>query len=125
MFSPIARSLVALLSLGLLYGCTNYWAGFDFQSSLAGEPSAEQAEADTNTSTSDRESNQNQNSQKHPFPNRRPAPSLEGKEQWLNTAGPIDLRDLRGKFVLLDFWTYCCINCIHVLPELKKLEQIW
>ena len=30
---------------------------------------------------------------------------------------------LKGKFVLLDFWTYCCINCIHVLPELKKAER--
>ena len=125
MLSPIARSLVAVLALGLLYGCTNFWAGFDFQSLLAGEPSTGQAEADTNTSTSDRDSNKNQASQKHPFPNRRPAPSLESNEQWLNTAGPIDLRDLRGKFVLLDFWTYCCINCIHILPELKKLEQAY
>jgi len=125
MLSPIARSLVALLTLVLLYGCANFWAGCDFQSSLAGEPSAEQEGTDTNTSTSDRNSNKDQGSQKHPFPNRRPAPSLEGNEQWLNTAGPIDLRDLRGKFVLLDFWTYCCINCIHILPELKKLEQAY
>jgi thiol-disulfide isomerase/thioredoxin len=44
---------------------------------------------------------------------------------WLNTAGPLELRDLRGKFVLLDFWTYCCINCMHILPELHKLEQAW
>ncbi|MBI3466902.1 MAG: redoxin domain-containing protein [Planctomycetes bacterium] len=44
---------------------------------------------------------------------------------WINTAGPIDLADLRGKFVVLDFWTYCCINCMHVLPELKKLEQAY
>src|SRR4051812_29252158 len=58
---------------------------------------------------------------KHPFAKRQPAPSLDGGSGWLNTAGPVDLRDLRGKFVVLDFWTYCCINCIHVLPELKKL----
>ncbi len=43
--------------------------------------------------------------------------------QWINTAGPVELGDLRGKFVLLDFWTYCCINCMHVLPELQKLEK--
>lgn len=61
----------------------------------------------------------------HPFERRMPAPSLDGGLGWLNTAGPIDLRDLRGKFVLLDFWTYCCINCIHVLPELKKLERAY
>ncbi len=61
----------------------------------------------------------------HPFAKRQPAASLEGNAGWLNTAGPIDLRDLRGKFVVLDFWTYCCINCIHVLPELKKLEKAY
>jgi sugar lactone lactonase YvrE len=61
----------------------------------------------------------------HPFPRRSPAPALEGGVGWINAAGPVDLKDLRGKFVLLDFWTYCCINCIHVLPELKKLEQAY
>ncbi len=59
----------------------------------------------------------------NPFPGRFPAPSLDGGVEWFNTAEPIDLRDLRGKIVLLDFWTYCCINCIHVLPDLKYLEE--
>jgi DNA-binding beta-propeller fold protein YncE len=58
----------------------------------------------------------------NPFPRRIAAPPLDGGE-WVNTAGPIALADLRGRFVLLDFWTYCCINCMHVLPELKKLEH--
>ncbi|MFO0905126.1 MAG: thioredoxin-like domain-containing protein [Pirellulales bacterium] len=60
---------------------------------------------------------------KHPFPNGRPAPEFPRDAEWLNVAKPIKLKDLRGKFVLLDFWTYCCINCMHILPELKKLEQ--
>ncbi len=51
------------------------------------------------------------------------APELEGGVAWLNTAGPIRLKDLRGKVVLLDFWTLCCINCMHVLPDLAKLEK--
>ena len=51
------------------------------------------------------------------------APELTGGEGWLNTAGPLTLAGLRGKVVLLDFWTYCCINCMHVLPELKQLER--
>ena len=50
-------------------------------------------------------------------------PVLPDDFEWLNTSGPIKLADLRGKFVIFDFWTYCCINCIHVLPELKKLER--
>jgi thiol-disulfide isomerase/thioredoxin len=60
-----------------------------------------------------------------PFPNRQKPPQLPQNLTWLNTAGPLELRELRGKFVLLDFWTYCCINCMHILPELHKLEQAW
>ena len=48
-------------------------------------------------------------------------PSLEGGVGWINS-GPISLADLKGKIVLLDFWTYCCINCHHILPTLAKLE---
>lgn len=61
----------------------------------------------------------------NPFPEAVTVPEgiLEGGTEWLNTAHPIDLKDLRGKIVVLDFWTYCCINCIHVLPDLKFLEQ--
>lgn len=50
------------------------------------------------------------------------APELEGGHGWLNTDKPIKMANLRGKIVLLDFWTYCCINCIHIVPDLKKLE---
>src|SRR5262245_2141365 len=54
---------------------------------------------------------------------KRPAaPSLDGAITWLNTDNPIKLEDLRGRIVLLDFWTLCCINCIHTLPDLAKLE---
>ncbi len=42
---------------------------------------------------------------------------------WLNVDHPIKLSALKGKFVLLDFWTYCCINCMHIIPDLKKLEE--
>ncbi|MGA7203097.1 MAG: thioredoxin-like domain-containing protein, partial [Specibacter sp.] len=51
------------------------------------------------------------------------ASELEGRA-WLNTGGAsLDLEKLRGKIVLLDFWTFCCINCLHVLDELRPLEQ--
>ncbi|MBB5871111.1 thiol-disulfide isomerase/thioredoxin [Allocatelliglobosispora scoriae] len=51
------------------------------------------------------------------------APELRGRG-WLNTAGKeITLKDLRGKIAILDFWTFCCINCLHVLDELRPLEQ--
>lgn len=43
--------------------------------------------------------------------------------EWFNTPRPLPLRDLKGKIVILDFWTYCCINCMHVLPSLKRVEE--
>ena len=43
---------------------------------------------------------------------------------WLNTGGQqVTLEDLRGKITILDFWTFCCINCLHVLDELRPLEE--
>ncbi|MDT0197038.1 NHL domain-containing thioredoxin family protein [Arthrobacter sp. AB6] len=51
------------------------------------------------------------------------ASELVGRN-WLNTGGKsLDLESLRGKIVLLDFWTFCCINCLHVLDELRPLEE--
>jgi len=51
------------------------------------------------------------------------APPLDGASDWLNVAAPISMAQLRGKVVLLDFWTYGCINCMHILRDLKTLEQ--
>jgi thiol-disulfide isomerase/thioredoxin len=41
---------------------------------------------------------------------------------WLNTPEPLSLQGLRGRFVLLDFWTFACGNCLHVIEELRPLE---
>lgn len=46
-----------------------------------------------------------------------------GNVEWLNTDKPITIESLRGQVVLLDFWTYCCINCMHIFPDLKHLED--
>ncbi|MEU2258956.1 NHL domain-containing thioredoxin family protein [Streptomyces sp. NPDC019645] len=62
-----------------------------------------------------------------PAPRRRArvrAPELIGKGGWLNTGGDeLTLADLRGRITILDFWTFCCINCLHVLDELRELEE--
>ncbi|WP_299529829.1 NHL domain-containing thioredoxin family protein [uncultured Streptomyces sp.] len=52
------------------------------------------------------------------------APELIGKGGWLNTGDrSYTLADLRGRIVILDFWTFCCVNCLHVLDELRELEE--
>ncbi len=50
------------------------------------------------------------------------APDFPDGADWINVSEPLRMADLRGKVVLLDFWTYGCINCIHVIPDLKRLE---
>jgi len=58
----------------------------------------------------------------HMLENRVRAPEFPEGLDWLNTTEPLKLADLRGKIVILDFWTYCCINCHHVMVDLKRLE---
>lgn len=48
---------------------------------------------------------------------------FDGAVGWINTDKPVHLDDLRGKVVVVDFWTYCCINCLHTLPTLEYLEE--
>lgn len=53
------------------------------------------------------------------------APELAGAGGWINVAEPLSLKALRGKVVLLDFWTFCCINCLHIIEELRPLEEAY
>jgi thiol-disulfide isomerase/thioredoxin len=53
----------------------------------------------------------------------RKAPEFPSDFTWLNTNEPLSLEKLKGHVVILDFWTFCCINCMHMLPELAKIEQ--
>ena len=63
-----------------------------------------------------------------PGSGRRPrvrAPELRGRG-WLNTGGAsYSVGDFRGRFLLLDFWAFCCVNCLHVLDELRPLERAY
>lgn len=44
---------------------------------------------------------------------------------WFNVLEPLSRDSLSGKVVILDFFTYCCINCMHILPDLKKIEDLY
>lgn len=51
-------------------------------------------------------------------------PDFQQGLEWLNTEGPLSVyKELSGKVVVLDFFTYCCINCMHILPDLHQLEK--
>ncbi|MCP4043493.1 MAG: redoxin domain-containing protein [Gammaproteobacteria bacterium] len=52
-----------------------------------------------------------------------PALEFEPGLAWLNVTRPLTLDDLRGKVVILDFWTYGCINCMHIITDLRRLEE--
>ena len=51
------------------------------------------------------------------------APPFPVGIEWLNTPAPLSVGDFAGKLLVLDFWTYCCINCMHIIPALRRLER--
>lgn len=56
------------------------------------------------------------------LPDEGEAPSLDGAVQWLNSS-PLKAADLRGRVVLVDFWTYSCINCLRTLPFVEAWAE--
>lgn len=54
---------------------------------------------------------------------RAAAPEFPSGLDWINVDQPLSLQGLRGKIIILDFWTYGCINCIHMIPTLRRLEE--
>ncbi len=53
------------------------------------------------------------------------APAFTEGLDWVNVERPLTLADLHGRLIVLDFWTQCCINCLHMLPELHRLEEMF
>ncbi|MBX9685082.1 MAG: redoxin domain-containing protein [Candidatus Obscuribacterales bacterium] len=51
------------------------------------------------------------------------APEFTAGLPWINVSRPLTVKGLSGKIVLLDFWTYCCSDCLHIMPYLKELEE--
>lgn len=114
--SPL-RSRIGCAILLLTFGC-GVIGEPSYRALLGGEDQTPKKEAPAQP-----EKKESSEPPMDPFPRKIKAPSLDGGVDWLNTSGEIDLRDLRGKIVVLDFWTFCCINCMHILPDLKYLEH--
>lgn len=61
--------------------------------------------------------------QNTPYPVTSIHTAITSQTEWLNTSHALTAEDLQGRIILLDFWTYCCINCIHIMPDLAYLEE--
>jgi thiol-disulfide isomerase/thioredoxin len=90
--------------------------GADAETAADEQPAGDEAERSSSTAGQEDEGAQS-------YAGDVPAPDFPVGLDWLNTEEPLTLTDLRGKVVLLDFWTYGCINCIHIIPDLHKLEE--
>lgn len=100
------RHAAALALVALLLAC-NSTATRPAETTPAGSPEAEPTSAPA----------------AKPVDDDPEAPPLDGAAAWLGVDAPIDIKSLRGQVVILDFWTYCCINCMHVLPLLRDIEH--
>jgi thiol-disulfide isomerase/thioredoxin len=98
-----------------LVGCTGAAAGLQDSPALSTQPPASQPTA---TPATPQAKLDQEVAQDVPLDNYGPAPELTN-QVWLNSPKPLRLADLRGKVVLLDMWTFGCINCQHVVPSLK------
>src|SRR3989338_7092842 len=67
-------------------------------------------------------SNNISSAEKSSLPNLGAAPELTGTQGWINSE-PLKIEELKGKVVMIDFWTYSCINCIRTLPYLKSWDE--
>lgn len=76
------------------------------------------------TFASEKQSQTQMMDEKIEFKNYGTAPEFTGIEKWLNS-GPLTMQNLRGKVVLVDFWTYSCINCIRTLPYVTSWYETY
>jgi thiol-disulfide isomerase/thioredoxin len=102
------KNLILLLTIGLVVTACSPGAG-DAVDETSESPDSTVATTTTFTGES--------------FAGTVDAPEFPDGLDWINTAQPLTLDGLKGKVVLLDFWTYGCVNCIHIIPDLERLEE--
>jgi thiol-disulfide isomerase/thioredoxin len=116
MIKPLLRSRALLFGLSLLGGLAG----------CKGSNSADRSSFPFLAAAQTHESAKSESSMKRiDLPKQRVRASEFPKEfAWVNTDRPLYIKDqLKGNVVILDFWTYCCINCMHVLPDLEYIEE--
>lgn len=103
----MSRAVLLLLVAALLAGCAG-------SPGPAGEATADQAPPSDRGDRPDRDPRYEGSRPLRPFP-----PGLE----WRNSGRPLQVQDLRGRITILDFWTYGCVNCLHMIPVLQELDK--
>tara|TARA_Y100001970_G_scaffold129362_2_gene159555 strand:- start:4549 stop:6666 length:2118 start_codon:yes stop_codon:yes gene_type:complete len=107
----------ALASAVLAFGCSSPETGDTITESKVSDNSPEVAEPSSTSQQSD-------NDGEFTYAGEIAAPEIPNGLDWFNVERPLSLTsDLRGKIVILDFWTQGCINCLHVIPDLHRLEE--
>ena len=101
-----------LVSLVLAVAAPSAWSGGSNEAPAAGEVKEAEVPKDAPAPVP-----------KQSFAGSFPAPEFPADLEWINVSAPLTLASLRGKVVLLDFWTYGCINCIHNIPYIKALLE--
>jgi DNA-binding beta-propeller fold protein YncE len=114
-----SRLLIVAALLGLLAAACSPQSG-EVASSIDPGTEAGADIADTDEVPSDPTSDSTDEAVS--FAGTDPAPEFPSGLDWLNVDRPLTLEELQGKVVLIDFWTYGCINCIHIIPDLHRLE---
>ncbi|MFZ4763089.1 MAG: cytochrome c biogenesis protein DipZ [Alphaproteobacteria bacterium] len=109
-FKQQSGALRKILGVVMLLTIAALISGIDFNKPLANNSGDTYQEADSQQGLID--------ALAAPYP----APAIEGIEAWLNSS-PLQLDSLKGKVVLIDFWTYSCINCVRTLPYLTAWDK--
>ncbi len=114
--------LLGTLALGGCAGSSSSSSGGELEPPTLGEGASVAASEPEARAPSEPTAATEEATEEEPLAGRVPAPPFPTDIEWLNTERPLALEQLRGKVVLLDFWTYGCINCMHIIPDLQRLE---
>src|SRR3989338_6494660 len=115
---PVLLALILVLVIGSIYYIESQKPNIGSQEQINEEQSPVQTTSNPETKTNPSVS-VNAELKKARY---KQAPDFRGIEHWLNTE-PLTINDLKGKVILVDFWTYSCINCIRTLPYITQWDE--
>ncbi|HXA02975.1 MAG TPA: cytochrome c biogenesis protein DipZ [Cytophagaceae bacterium] len=121
-FAPYTRRIQQFFGVLILLLSVAIYFQYDtlIQSKLTKYFPSQKLEEKIAHKSADEDRNRQVNTTGEDLTGKNQAPEFIGITQWFNTPSPLTMQSLKGKVVLIDFWTYSCINCIRTLPYLKQ-----